>query len=142
MLLLSLLCNLVIFAPTPFNSRNPALSLLGSALKGSEAQARGQVIEQLLAQVPPDAALATTNKIGPHASRRERIFFFPGNVIYPADKIAQAEFLLLDQVDLLQDEKTRVERQQMLDDLAASGQYQRLAEEQGVSLWRRVLIGN
>jgi hypothetical protein len=141
-LLLSLLCNLVIFTPVPFNSRNPALSLLGSALKGSEGRARGQLIERLLAQVPPDAALAATNKIGPHVSRRERIFFFPGNVIYPADKIAQAEFLLIDQVDLLQDEKTRAERQQLLADLAASGQYQRLAEEQGVSLWRRVLVSN
>jgi uncharacterized membrane protein len=141
-LALALLCNLIIFAPRPFNSRNPAVSLLGSALKESDGRARFRAIEQLLAQVPPDAALATTNGIGPHASRRERIFFFPGNVIYPAAKIAQAEFLLIDQVELLQDPKSRAQRQRLLADLAASGRYQRLAEQQGVSLWRRVLTGN
>ena len=137
-LALALLCNLVIFAPAPFHSRNPAMSLLGSALKG-EDRAHSRAVEQLLAQVPPDVSLATTNTIGPHASRREWIFFFPGNVIYPEQKIAQAEFLLIDQVELLQDEKTRAQRQQLLDDLRASGHYRRLAEEQGVSLWRRVV---
>jgi uncharacterized membrane protein len=135
-LALALLCNLIIFAPAPFHSRNPAVSLLGSALKEDD-RAHVHAIERLLAQVPPDAALATTNTIGPHASHRERIFFFPGNVIYPEAKIAQAEFLLIDQVELLQDEKTRTERQELLDDLAASGRYRRLAEEQGVSLWQR-----
>jgi uncharacterized membrane protein len=135
---LALLCNLIIFAPAPFHSRNPAMSLLGSALKDDD-RAHVRAIEQLLAQVPPGAALATTSTIGPHASRRERIFFFPGNVIYPEAKIAQAEFLLIDQVELLQDEKTRAQRQRLLADLAASGRYRRLAEEQGVSLWRRVI---
>ena len=97
--------------------------------------------------MPPDASLATTSAIGPHASRRERIFFFPGNVIYPEANIAQAQFLLIDQVELLQDEKTRAERQRLLGDLSATGQlpslapgamYRRLAEEQGISLWERV----
>ncbi|MFL5801209.1 MAG: DUF2079 domain-containing protein [Roseiflexaceae bacterium] len=138
-LALALLCNLIIFAPRPFNSRNPAVSLLGSALKESDDRAHVRVIEQLLAQVPPDAPLATTNNIGPHAARRERIFFFPGNVIYPEAKVAQAEFLLIDQVELLQDARTRAERQRLLADLAASRRYRRLAEEQGVSLWRRVI---
>jgi uncharacterized membrane protein len=137
-LALGLLCNLVLFAARPFNSRNPALSLLGSALKPSDDRARIGAIERLLAQVPPEAPLTTTNTIGPHAARRERIFFFPGNVIYPAAKIAQGEYLLIDQVDLLQDEKTRAERQLLLADLAASGRYRRLAEDQGISLWQRV----
>jgi uncharacterized membrane protein len=137
-LALSLLCNLVIFAPRPFNSRNPAISLLGSALKGTDDRAHVRAIERLLAQVPPDAALATTNGIGPHASRRQRIFFFPGNVIYPQAKIAQAEFLLIDQTELLQDQKDRAARQQLLVDLAASGRQRLLAEDQGVLLWQRV----
>jgi len=137
-LALALLCNLVIFAPRSFNSRNPVLSLIGSALKQSDDRSRISAIERLLTQVPPDAPLATTNTIGPHASRRERIFFFPGNVIYPEAKIAQAQYLLIDQDELLQDEKTRADRLKKLADLAASRQYRRLAEEQGLSLWQRV----
>jgi uncharacterized membrane protein len=134
-LALALLCNLVIF--TPFGSRNPVVSLAGAALRPSGERARLAAAERLLAQVPPDAALATTNKIGPHASRRERIFFFPGNVIYPEEKVAQAQYLLIDQVELLQDEKTRAERQRLLADLQASGRYRHLDEEQGISLWQR-----
>jgi uncharacterized membrane protein len=133
-LALALACNI--------GFRNPFFSLLTRTID----QARIAAIERLLARVPPDAPLATTSAIGPHASRRERIFFFPGNVIYPEAKIAQAQFLLIDQAELLQDEKTRVERQHLLEELTASerltalgisGSYQRLAEEQGISLWQR-----
>jgi uncharacterized membrane protein len=134
-LILALACNI--------GFRNPFFSLLTRPVD----QARIAATERLLARVPPDAPLATTSTIGPHASRRERIFFFPGNVIYPAAKIAQAQFLLIDHVELLQDEKTRSERQRLLADLSATGRlpslapdamYRRLAEEQGVSLWERV----
>ena len=134
--ILALACNL--------GFRNPFFSLLTRPVD----QARIAATEQLLARVPPDASLATTSTIGPHASRRERIFFFPGNVIYPEEKIAQAQFLLVDQSELLQDTKTRAERQQLLVDLNTTGRlpslapgalYRRLAEEQGVSLWQRVV---
>ena len=134
-LLLALACNL--------GFRNPFFSLLTRPID----QARNAAIERLLARVPPDAALATTSTIGPHAARRERIFFFPGNVIYPESKIAQAQFLLIDQTELLQDARTRAERQLLLADLNATGKlpslapgatYRRQAEEQGVSLWERV----
>jgi uncharacterized membrane protein len=134
-LILALACNLYF--------RNPFFALLTRPVD----QARIAASERLLALVPPDAALATTSTLGPHASRRERIFFFPGNVIYPEEKIAQAQFLLIDQTELLQDAKTRAERQQMLADLNATGRlpalvpgagYRRLAEEQGITLWERV----
>ena len=61
--------------------------------------------------------------------------------------MTQAQFLLIDQTELLQDAKTRAERQQMLADLNATGRlpslvpganYRRVAEEQGISLWERV----
>jgi uncharacterized membrane protein len=134
-LLLALACNLYF--------RNPFFSLLTRPVE----QARIAATERLLAQVPPDAALATTSTIGPHASRRERIFFFPGNVIYPETKIAQAQFVLIDQNELLQDAKTRAERQLLLAELNATGRlpslapgaiFRRVAEEQGISLWERV----
>ncbi|HEY3229541.1 MAG TPA: DUF2079 domain-containing protein, partial [Roseiflexaceae bacterium] len=125
-LALSLACNI--------GFRNPFFSLLTRQVD----RMRIAATERLLAQVPPNAPLATTSAIGPHASRRERIFFFPGNVIYPEAKIAQAQYLLIDQRELLQDEKTRADRLKKLADLAASRQYRRLAEEQGLSLWQRV----
>jgi uncharacterized membrane protein len=134
-LILALACNL--------GFRNPFFSLLTRPVD----QARIAAAERLLARVPPGAPLATTSTIGPHASRRERIFFFPGNVIYPEEKIAQARFLLLDQTELLQDAKTRAERQRLLANLSATGRlpslapgatYRRVAEEQGISLWERV----
>jgi uncharacterized membrane protein len=134
-LILALACNL--------GFRNPFFSLLTRPVD----QARIAATERLLARVPPDAPLATTSTIGPHASRRERIFFFPGNVIYPEEKIAQAQFLLIDHIELLQDEKTRAGRQRLLADLSATGRlpslaptstYRRLAEEQDISLWERV----
>jgi hypothetical protein len=125
-LALALACNL--------GFRNPFFSLLTRPVDQARIAAAGR----LLAHVPPDAPLATTNTIGPHASRREWIFFFPGNVIYPEEKIAQAQYLLIDQIELLQDEKTRPERQRLLADLESSRSYRRLAEEQGISLWQRV----
>jgi uncharacterized membrane protein len=125
-LALSLACNI--------GFRNPFFSLLTRQVD----RMRIAATERLLTHVPSDAPLATTNTIGPHASRRERIFFFPGNVIYPEAKIAQAQYLLIDQDELLQDEKTRADRLKKLADLAASRQYRRLAEEQGLSLWQRV----
>jgi hypothetical protein len=125
-LALSLACNI--------GFRNPFFSLLTRQVD----RMRIAATERLLTQVPHDAPLATTSAIGPHASRRERIFFFPGNVIYPEAKIAQAQYLLIDQDELLQDEKTRADRLKKLADLATSRQYRRLAEEQGLSLWQRV----
>jgi uncharacterized membrane protein len=125
-LALSLACNV--------GFHNPFFSLLTRQVD----RMRIAATERLLTQVPHDAPLATTSAIGPHASRRERIFFFPGNVIYPETKIAQARYLLIDQDELLQDEKTRADRLKKLADLAASRQYRRLAEEQGLSLWQRV----
>lgn len=138
MFLLALLSNMLIFAPAPFNSRNPGVALLGSALKNPGTHERVAAIQKLLEKVPADAALATTNKIGPFAAQRERIFFFPGNVIYPADKITQAEFLLIDQVELLEDAKTRDERQRLLDQLASDARFQRVTEIDGLTLWKRV----
>jgi hypothetical protein len=124
-LALALLCNI--------GFRNPFFALLTRPID----RARTAAAERLLAQIPPDAPLATTNTIGPHASRREWIFFFPGNVIYPEEKIAQAQYLLIDRIELLQDAKTRAERERLLADIASSGRYRRLAEEQGIVLWQR-----
>jgi uncharacterized membrane protein len=124
-LALALLCNI--------GFRNPFFALLTRPID----RARTAAAERLLAQIPPDAPLATTSTLGPHASRREWIFFFPGNVIYPEAKIAQAQYLLIDRIELLQDAKTRAERERLLADIASSGRYRRLAEEQGIVLWQR-----
>lgn len=124
LLALALLCNTVIFSST---SRNPVLGLLGRR----PDRARIDAVERLLAQVPPDAALTATSSIGPHAARRERLFFFPGNVIYPAEKVELGDYLLID------DAEARPEGKKLLAELATSGRYQRLAADRGVSLWRR-----
>lgn len=137
LVLLAGACNILLFSGAPFNSRNPALALLGSALKNPGANERVAVIKELLAQVPEDAALAATNKIGPFASQREQIYFYPGNVIYPASNVAKAEYLMIDQDELLDDENTRAERRQMLLQLATGGEYQLISEKSGISLWQR-----
>ncbi len=120
LLALSLVCNLLF--------RNP---LMGLAARQPD-HVRIAAAERLLARVPPEAALAATNTIGPHAARRERLYFFPGNVIYPREKVALGEFLLINS------EEARPEGARLLAEMAASGRYRRLAEESGVSLWQRV----
>lgn len=93
--------------------------------------ARNAAVLALLAQVPPDAALTATNTIGPLAARRTQLFYFPGNVIYPAAHVPRGEYLLLDDDEL--GDRGRV----LLAQLAASGAYTELARDAGVSLWRR-----
>jgi uncharacterized membrane protein len=108
--------------------RNPIVGLLTRADIDRE---RIAAIHRLLAQVPPDAALTTTSTIGPHAARRERLYFFPGNIIYPAEKVELGEYLLID------DAEARPEGRVRLAELAASGRYRLIEEAHGVSLWRR-----
>ncbi|HMO59518.1 MAG TPA: DUF2079 domain-containing protein [Roseiflexaceae bacterium] len=120
MVLLALVCNIGL--------RNPLLAL---ATRSDIEPARIAAAERLLAQVPAAAALTTTSTIGPHAAQREQLYFFPGNIIYPADKVELGEYLLID------DREARPEGRERLAQLAGSGRYQLLAEEHGVSLWRR-----
>lgn len=103
---------------------------------------RGRIAARarMLALVPPEAALTSSNTLGPHAARRERMFFFPGNVIYPAEKVALGEYLLIDEAELLAtaDPQERAARERLLAGLRASPGYRLVASEQRLSLWRRV----
>lgn len=119
---LALACNIVF--------RNPLMSLLGREIDMQKVAA----VQTLLAQVPPEAALTTTSTIGPHASRRERLYFFPGNVIYPQAKVTLGEYLLID------DDEARIEGQQLLTIFEQNGTYRKLAELEGVSLWEKTAV--
>jgi hypothetical protein len=119
-LALGLVCNL--------GYGNPLVGLIGRNVDDAQIA----VVQGLLSELPPDAPLTTTNTIGPHAARREQLYFFPGNVIYPREKVTLGRYLLLDTDEL------RPEGRVLLAELEASGQYQRLAEERGISLWRRI----
>jgi uncharacterized membrane protein len=120
--ILALACNI--------GYRNPFFSLLTRPADGDRIAA----IHRLLARVPADARLTTTSKIGPFASQREWIFFFPGNVIYPEAKAEQGQYLLID----TDPAEARPEGLGRLAQWQASGRYRRLAEEQGIALWQRV----
>jgi uncharacterized membrane protein len=50
----------------------------------------------LLAQVPPDAAVAATSFLAPHLAQREEIYFFPGSGSYPREYIDRAEYIVAD----------------------------------------------
>ncbi len=130
MVALSLLCS-VWFG-------NPLERPVNNYVKGTIDNARIAVIERMLARVPLDAPLTTSVMIGPHAARREGIFFFPGNVIYPEAKIWSGQYMLLDEDELLAtaDEQRRQQRRQLLAELEARG-YRLLDKERGVSLWQR-----
>lgn len=108
--------------------RNPFVTLLTIPVDHQ----RNAAARQLLEQVPPGAPLTTTNTIGPYAARREQLYFFPGNVIYPAEKVERGEYLLIDEAE------AGTQGMQRLEALAASGRYRLIDEQHGVSLWRRV----
>lgn len=90
--------------------------------------------KRLLALVPPDAPLAATSNIGPFAARRTGIFFFPGNVIYPTEKVTQGQFLLIDS----DESQIRPAGRTLLAQLQAEGRYRQVAEDSGISLWQKV----
>ena len=115
---------------------SPFLSLLTRDIDHAKIAA----IDDLLAQVPPDAALTTSNKIGPYAAQRERIFFFPGNVIYPKEKTIQGDYLLIDHDNIPGDIRAQLTGSEYTLEVGEGLQatYQRLAVEQEVSLWRKV----
>jgi uncharacterized membrane protein len=126
MIVLAVACNL--------GFRNPFFKLIDDELEGNIDRERIAAIERVLAQVPPDAPLTTTSVIGPHASRRSGIFFFPGNVIYPQDHICKGQFLLIDS----DEREVRAEGRRLLTELEARGEYVRIAEDRNVTLWERV----
>jgi uncharacterized membrane protein len=120
LLALAIGCNLA--------GRNPVLAL---AIRDDRDPAREATVARLIALVPEDAALATTSTIGPHVARREALYFFPGNIIYPAGKLALAEYLLVDA------REARPAGHAWLVAAQRDGQITLLAAADGVSLWRR-----
>jgi uncharacterized membrane protein len=122
-LLLSLACNIGL--------RNPFFTLIG---RDDLDPARTTAVYNLLALVPADAPLTTTNTIGPHAARREKIYFFPGNIIYPRAKVENGDYLLID----TRPNEIRPEGIALLDELNRSGRYRQIAEQNGIELWQKI----
>jgi uncharacterized membrane protein len=136
-LALSLACNLSFGAPR-LGWGNPFFTLLGARPNWE----RIALVEGLIAQVPPEAALAATNRIGPHVARRQGLYVFPGdNIIYPTSYVARAEYLLVDSGEL-----TSAADRAFFDALRAAGAYELLearpyaaagGRPEEITLWRR-----
>ena len=54
----------------------------------------------MIALVPADAALSATSTLGPHVARREQLYFFPGNVIYPPAIATNGDYILADRNEI------------------------------------------
>lgn len=76
--------------------RSPLISL---ATRDRDT-ARIALAHEMLQLVPPDASLSITSTLGPHAARREHLYFFPGNVIYPPELAANGQYLLADTTEI------------------------------------------
>lgn len=77
-------------------SRSPLINL-ATRPRSAERIAR---MAALVAAVPPDVALTTTSSFGPHLARRQALFFFPGNIIYPPDWATRGCYWLLDKREM------------------------------------------
>jgi uncharacterized membrane protein len=137
-LVLSVACNLSFGAPR-LGWGNPFFTLLGARPDWG----RIALAEALIARVPPEASLAATNRIGPHAARREGLYVFPGDdIIYPTSYVERAEYLLVDSGEL-SSPKDRA----FFDALRAGGRYAMLESRpyaaaasggrEELTLWKR-----
>ncbi len=70
--------------------------VLGLA-RNHEPPARVADAQAIIAQVPPDAALAASSFLAPHLAQREQLYFFPGNKSYPLRYVEErAAYLVAD----------------------------------------------
>jgi uncharacterized membrane protein len=70
--------------------RNPVVS----ALRYPERPERVALMEQLAAQIPPEARVAATSFLAPHLIPRDEIYFIPGGKMH--HQIAEAEYAFID----------------------------------------------
>lgn len=62
-----------------------------------EPPARVADAQAIIAQVPPDAALAASSFLAPHLAQRQQLYFFPGNKSYPLRYVEErAAYLVAD----------------------------------------------
>jgi uncharacterized membrane protein len=80
-------------------------------------------VEAATAQIPPEATLGVTNRLGPHASNRRAVTLYPRGPL--------PEYVLLDTTDLRADERARHE------DLLARGALIPITEHGAMALLRR-----
>jgi uncharacterized membrane protein len=71
-------------------------SAIKTALSNHETAQRTRDAQAILAEVPPDAALAASTFLAPHLAQREQLYFFPGNNSYPPAYVDKAEYLVAD----------------------------------------------
>jgi hypothetical protein len=68
-----------------------------SFARNHEPPARVADAQAVMAQVPPNAALAASSFLAPHLAQREQLYFFPGNKSYPLRYVEErAEYLIAD----------------------------------------------
>ncbi len=92
--------------------------------------ARHRLAQQLIALIPPEAAVSAQSNLLPHLSQREAIYLFPN------PQTAKAEYIILDR----QGEKYPLdadEYEEALNGLLSSPQYDLVSEIQGFLLLRK-----
>jgi uncharacterized membrane protein len=68
-----------------------------SLARNHEPPARVADAQAIIAQVPPEAALAASSFLAPHLAQREQLYFFPGNKSYPLRYVEErAAYLVAD----------------------------------------------
>src|SRR5262249_1555752 len=80
-------------------------------------------VEAAVAQIPPDATLGVTNRLGPHVSNRRAVALYPRG--------QRSEYVFVDAADLRPDELARHE------ELIARGDLVPLTQHGGMALFRR-----
>lgn len=85
-----------------------------------------------MARLPADAPLSVTSTLAPHLARRQELYFFPGNVIYPPELADQGRYLLADLREVPPENMPRLQQ------LRQSSTWQLVAEQDDFVLLERV----
>jgi hypothetical protein len=86
----------------------------------------------LLEQIPDHGPVTATSALGAHLARRQEIYFFPGNIIYPPEFAERGEYLVADLHEVPPEDRPRLRQ------LQHSQQWKTLVERENFILLRRV----
>ncbi len=92
--------------------------------------ARIAALQQLVARLPADVPVTVSSQFGPFVARREQIFYFPGNIVYPKEYVERGHWLLVDRAEVPSDCLARLEV------LVASASWSVEYDQDGVILLR------
>ena len=105
-------------------------SPLQTLISRSRDSERIALLEQMVARLPADVPVTVSSQFGPFVARREGLFYFPGNIVYPRQYIEQGHWILVDRGEVPEDCMAR------LDVLIESPRWQIEADQAGIILLR------